>query len=261
MPDTVPVIDADNPNGTLANQTASPANADNEGKLIMGKFKTAEDLAKAYEESEKAMRKAQQEASEARKQAESLAERASLAETLSKLNESLQPKKTEPDWGAFVEDLAELSRTDPGEATKKLTSAVGAWVAEEGNKSKSYAENLVKELKGELKKLQENVEKDDFYRENQATVDGLIADGMSLSKAKDWARKFAKTEMPGRQEPPSSLGGGRIVDRSAPKVIFSQEEKSSMRDEYLNMGLSPERADAAIAQLEAEYKLRDGGKR
>lgn len=256
MPDTEPVVTADNPDGTLGNKTASPANADNEGKLIMGKFKTTDELGKAYEESEKAMRKAQQEASDARKQAESLLEKANLTETLSRLNEHLQPKTKEPDWGAFMEELAELSRTDPGEATKKLTTAVGSWIAEGENKSKSYADTLMKEMKAELKQLREGVEKDEFYRENQSTIDGLVSDGMSLSKAKDWAKKFAKTEMPSRVEPPSSLGGGRITDRSAPKDVFTPDEKSTMRNSYLEMGLNAEQANAAIAQLELEYKAR-----
>ena len=223
----------------------------NVSELFGENFKDFGDAAKSYKEIQ---RKVTQVAEENAR----LKEQAALVDVLKGLTKAQEPQP-EPqkrnDVEAYVTELAEDFQTDPAKASKKLLAAVDAWVTDGQKQSSSYADRKIqeatKELRGQLETLRESVEKSDSaYQENRDMIEALRADGLSLSKAKEWAIKLNE-QKPVRNAPPTSLMPSRQIDHAGSngkRVYLTPEDRAAMKAG----GLS----DQALDRMEREYWTR-----
>lgn len=264
MPETAvagqDTVQMDAPNGAES-VVVSPSNEDTEAtSLIFGKYKTIEEAEKAHKESERRMHEAAQEAARVKDRIRELEERSQLTEVVKSLAESQKPKQPVIDWKEVQEKIKEKFREDPGAGVEEVFAVTNSWITQEVRQ----AEQKTKLLESELNELKEAVEKSDvFYQQNQELVDGLVKDGMSLKKAKTWAKKMVqsqKAEMPEGQIPPASMAGSRVVQRSVTEPLIAKDERARMVAEYMGGAfgrpLSQADAEQAVARIEAKMAQR-----
>ena len=248
--------------GDTAPQTAqtdgAPAadadTANDKGQLYFGKYKTLEEAEKAHGELERKLGQQGNEVGELRRRAEQAEQQAQLAAALEKLADA-SSKKDEPekDFQAWVQEVAEEEGVSVG-LINKLAALNNDWAGQLEGKTKQDIEALRKEVldtREQLEKARVTLTPD--YQRHKDTVDALVADGMSIPKALEWAKKVAAAAAPGQpdaMDPPPNVSASRTSGRvEKPKPYLSSEDRANMKAQF---GLN----DAALDEMEAEHQAR-----
>jgi len=212
-------------------------------KLVLGKYKSEEEAVKGYKELE---RKLHETATENAR----LKESSDMKEAISKIAEmaSGAGKKEEPDaYKAYLAELAEKFREEPGEGVEKLTALVSSWIADGEKKITGDTDKKFSQLQNMIVELKETLNPD--YQEHKDIVDKMVGDGMPRAKAIEWAKEFHK---PSRVIP-VSVNGGRARETTKKDVYLTREDRERMKGQD---GLTDEDLDL----MEADYQARKARK-
>ena len=227
--------------------SSSPV-TETEHKLIMGKFKSEDEAAKAYKELEHKLGQQGNELGNLRKEVEDAGEKKQFLSALQAVVDNTKPKQHQVTAEEFEAELVEALRDDPAKGAKKLLSTQASWMADLENRSKAEIQKLKDEFTSELRSLKSDVVKSDpDYLDNKAVIDEMVANGMAFENAKIVAKKYLPKSEASRQQPPVGMSSQRTI-ASEPVAVISKEE----REQWKREGLSEDE----IALQEAKYKLR-----
>ena len=227
---------------------------------FLGRWKTREDAQQGVLEQDRKITEQGQTLSEMKAQMASLQEKSDLASAIARLAESNQKSEQSEavDLDSFAETLAQKSVEDPGEAMKLLTKTFAGWSLKDKKEMESLVASKYDQVLKEIKALREDQEKlSPEYQQYRETIDGLVADGMPMAKAKEWAKKMqseAGANQPGRIQPPSDMGGSRVSSGGAKKATYFANDA-----EWENFKAIGELEDSDRAIIEADYLKNKGG--
>ena len=247
MPDEV-VADTTQKSTGEAEVTAEGQETDASGKLIFDKYKTLDEAAKGYKELEKKFTEVSTEKSRLAEMAQMNDALKALAGAVSKVNEKSE-EKPPVDFEPYLESLASKWTEDPKAGLKEISGMVNSWIADEGVKSKKYADEKLTGLTNEINSLKENIIKSSSdYSENKDDVEALIKEGLSLSKALGVVKSLKSKYVPERITPPGIIGGVNASAGTKAKgneYFSSPDERQTFIDRF---------GEDIVKDMEAEHK-------
>ena len=253
---------------TLRNQTHdgatdgndAPSNEDTASepaKLILGKYKTEDEAIKGHKELERTLHQQ----AEKLKQLEKESEIKQLLERVVANGDKKDKEETPaPDFDKMIESMAAELTSDPAKGVRKILETNSAWLAEEAKRIREEFGKSREQDKTDLQRLLDRIEKiDPEYAKNSEIIDGLVADGMSLPKAKEWAKKvreMSATPAVERLTPNSSTGGRSTIRETEKRVYLTKADRAQWKSE----GYTEEQIDAVEADKQREWSRKGGGK-
>lgn len=186
-------------------------------RLILGKYKSIEELEKGEAEKAKLFGRQAEELGRLRAEMENLRQQANLTEVLKTIAESKKEPESQPmDIEAFTETLENDWSVNPRVAAKKLLGVANTWVSQAEGKSKSELEQMKREiekLKGEMSEKLERLSPE--YQQHKDVIDKMVAKGIPLSTARELVKELAGDASPviaaQRVTPPASVMPTRTI--------------------------------------------------
>lgn len=218
--DTLPDGQAHNDNimdGSAPSEDTAPA------KLILGKYKSIEELEKGEAEKDKLYGRQAEELGKLRSEAEQLRQRAEMKDLLQAVVANSKPKEVAPSFDAdsFTTRLGEKWLDDPKAVAKELLGVSSHWVGESEKKTLSEVELLRQEI-GKMKQQQADMAErmSPEYQEHKEAIDTMVNEGVPLTVAKSIVKKLANAASTGsdtvvRNRPPTSLTPTRTITQEA----------------------------------------------
>lgn len=260
-----PVEDEAQPAQVTDDGTPQKENAPVKEQLILGKFKTVEDIAKSYSEVEKEKGRLADELGQLRSKVELLSRQSKLEDAISTLAENSKVNKEEPpiDFDAWADKLAQEHNL-PKEAIKEIASMPANWVKQSDNKHRAEFEELKKFFEDKIARLAENQERlDPDYQQNRELIDKMVAKGISMSVAKSIVKDLvgssdnSSTPVSTRTEPPVTVTPTRTTTRVIEpdsKLLFSDKDLDIIRNEFPEF--TEEQVQAKAKEMNARRKER-----
>lgn len=211
------------PDGQAHNDAIMDGSAPSEDtaqtKLILGKYKSIEELEKGEAEKEKLFGRQADELGKLRAEAEQLRQRAEMKELLQAVVNNNKTKDSAPsfDADAFTNRLGEKWLEDPKAVAKELLGLNSHWIGESEKKTLSEVELLRQEI-SKMKQYQADMNErmSPEYQEHKEAIDTMVNEGVPLSVAKSIVKKLASGSPASpepiiRNRPPASITPTRTI--------------------------------------------------
>ena len=228
----------------------SPADGDTDGGLIMGKYKSQDDLVNAMKEMQARSTKAEQELAEARKQEKLNETLANLTDTLSKSGKSEEDEaaRREAQFNKLVERIQSGDEKEMVSTFLELQAGLESDVRGELTAREKALLERIDALESKFGDVQMSASEE--YRAYKPQIDALIESGEVTSKAA--ALKIVKAlSMTARTDdaPPAPLGTSGVHRHiGTTKVLATEAEIAELR-KLMPAGTS----EAEIQQAIKEY--------
>jgi len=229
---------ADNASDSAQNAGSSdntiPDGSDKVVTELMSKkgWKAPVDIARGYEEVERAKSRAEAELAEIRRKYDEAKERADLAAAVKELagTNARQPRNSEPDEAIFLKQFNEqLTGDNPGQAILKLMRDYHTTVKSEVSSEVARLTQDRERLENELRDLREST--DEFYVKNRAKVDELTKTiGISKQQAIKTLKVLNTNAGEGGRLPPASVAPTvRTTPQPGKKAPLTSEDIRKMK--------------------------------
>jgi len=195
-------------------------NASAKDQLILGKFKTPDDLAKSYAEVEAEKGRLANEIGRLRSEMDAVKSQNEMAKAIAAIAESKKPKE-ESQPANLDEFLSELEADGvPKIAAKKLIGLSNNWLSSTEKKMRDEVDATRKELQELRRQTYDEMERmSSDYQQNKPLIDEMVAGGMSISAAKSLVKKLSDADAtaPVRLEravQPSAIAPSRVIPKA-----------------------------------------------
>jgi chromosome segregation ATPase len=242
--------------GNAPGQENAPATTN----LILGKFKTSDDLAKSYSEVEKEKGRLADEIGRLRSEMEQVKSQNELAKAVAAIAESRKPKEEQP-AANLDEFLTELEADGVSKtAAKKMLGLSNNWLSATEKKLRDELKSELDSTRRELDELrrvsEENMERlAPEYQQNKAIIDRMVSGGMKLSEAKKLVKELSEADSSApvrleRATPPSSVTPTKVIAKAQTPAhnvyLLTLDDVRAARPD-----LDEERLKAEVAKLNA----------
>ena len=205
---------------------SAPVEGTNEdGELILGKFKSDEDVRTGYKNLESEASKMAQERAALKRQIQDYEEKTQFSEVLTQVSERITPKD-EPkplDFEKFCTDHADEWDGHSGIMARDLAAAMGSW-QEADTKAVNARMAAMETASGEKMSALETrvIKQSQEYTENRDAVEALMAEGITLDRAIVLATKFRApdSELATRLRPAASITSTVVPETTVAKDEF-----------------------------------------
>lgn len=255
MPEAETVVE-ENLDGQAQDTTVAADNAPGQenasvrDQLILGKFKTSDDLAKSYTEVEAEKGRLANELGKLRTEIEAVKSQNEMAKAIASLAEARKPKD-EPKDANLEEFLSELEADGVSKAAaKKLIGLSENWLASTEKKMKDEVEATRKELQELRRQTYDEMERmSPDYQQNKPLIDEMVAGGMSIASARSLVRKLSEADAsaPVRLEravQPSAIAPSRVIPKAQTPAhndyLLTLDELRSVRTDLTEDNLKKE---------------------
>ena len=199
-------------------------------KLILGKYKSVEELEKGISEERKMFGKQAEELGQLRAETENLRQRAEMKDLIATIAAQANRPKDEPqiDMDKYLAEIGDSVMSDPTAAVKKLAGLNSHWVGQSEKKTLSEVEVLRKELAAVKQQQSDMADRmSPEYQQHKEAIETMVAEGVPLSTARSIVKKLAgnssSTETTiTRNSPPASITPTRasVPDTKAQSVYL-----------------------------------------
>jgi len=225
--------------------------------LILGKFKSADDVIKSYSEVEKEKGRLAEELGKIRSDMETLKRQSKLEEAVAAIAES-KKEKPEPaiDLESFLSTTGDELLEKPKDSLKKITGLFNSWLVQSEKNANQRIETLERKLEEATSHTTEAMQRmSPEYQQNKYMVDKMVEGGMSMAKAIGLVKDLMAADESApirlqRAVTPTAITPTRVTQRNEQpannKFLYTDADLDIFRDLY------PNAKEADLKQIMAE---------